>query len=194
MASFGEMHLSELKEIDISFATEKPRPEIRFLVLEQHVSKVQEKLVSLSKEVEISEFVSIEISPEEISSNPDGWFELLLTVDWMTVFSVMGAVSSIITIGTFLYRALNYLRKRYGRKEVRGLRINCTSSIAIAVNYLKSIGARITRNQIRLVYMSELLAYYCVVVFASPPTNPRELHIITTHIDGKVSSYSSVGL
>lgn len=186
--------MSELERIDISLATERPSPEIRFLILEQHVSKIQEEITFLSTELEISKFVSFGISPKEIRRNPNGWFEFLLTIDWTSMISIMGAVSSSITLGSFLYKTLNYLRKRYRRKEVRRLRINCTTSVAVSINHLKSIGARISQNQIKLIYLSKLLAYYCIAIFAGPIINPQEIHVVTTHIDGEISNYSYVKL
>ena len=187
-------YLSEFEKIDISLALERPRPQIRFLVLEQYVSEVKEQIISLSSELKIDDFTSIETRPAEIRGNPDGWFDFLVTVDWMGVISVFGVVSSMITIGTFVHRIFKFLKKRRARKEARKLKMNCTTSITLAINHLRSIGARIRNNQIRLVYLSHILAYYCVAIFSSPITDPKELHVITTGINGKVSSYSLVAL
>lgn len=186
--------LSEFEKIDITLATEKPRPEIRFLVLERYFSEVRNEIVSLSKETEIEDFISIETHPAEIKRNPDEWFEFLLTIDWIAMISIIGLVSSMINIGTFVYKTLNFLRKRRARKEVKKLKMNCTTSVALAINHLRSIGAQMRQNETKLVYLSGTLAYYCIAIFASPIKNPKELHVITTHIDRGISGYNLIGL
>jgi len=187
-------YLSELDEIDISLAIERPRPEIRFLVLEQYVSEVKQRILSLSYELEIGKFTSIETRPAETRGNPDGWVEFLVSVDWMGVISIMKVVSSIITIGTFVYKVFRFLRKRRVRKEARKLKMNCTASISIAINHLRNVGAQIKPLRIKLVYLSKLLAYHCVAIFTSPIKNPKELHVIVASIDGDISGYNLVTL
>ena len=187
-------YLSEFEKIDISVAVERPKPQIRFLVLERFVSEARDKIISLSREEEIDNFISIQTRPSEVQRNPDEWFEFLVTVDWMSVFSIIGVVSSILKIGEFVYKVFKFLKKRRGRKEVKKLKMNCTTSISLAIRHLKSIGAQMMANQIKLVYLSNMLAYYCIAIFASPTVNPKELHVITTHIDGDVSSCNFVAL
>ena len=186
--------LSELKEVNIVLATERLKPEIRLLVLERYLGEVRNEIVSLSEETEIKDFISIETHPAEIKGNPGEWLEFLLTIDWITMISVIGLVSSMINIGTFVYKTFDFLRRRRARKEVKKLKMNCTTSVALAINHLRSIGAQMRQNETKLVYLSGTLAYYCVAIFASPISNPEELHVITTHIDSGVSGYTLIAL
>ena len=184
--------MSEFEKIDVSLAIEGPRPEIHFLALEERVSEIKDKIMSLSKETEIDEFISIETRYTEIQRNPNGWIEFLLTIDWTAAMRVIGGVSGLITIGTFLYKVFKFLRERYAKRQIKKLGMKCSTSIPLAITHLRNIGARM--RQIRLVYLSRILAYYCVAIFASPATNPKELHVIVTHIDGKTSSYNLITL
>ena len=186
--------MTEFENIDVSFAKERPEPTIKFLVLENYFDQIKDQIISLSVEEKIDKFISIEIRRAEIERNPDGWLDFILTIDWTTVISVIGAVSGLITIGTFSYKVFKFLRRRRAKKQIKKLKLNCTESVALAINHLRSIGTRMRSNQIKLVYLSEMLAYYCLAIFASPVTNPKELHVIATHIDGKVSSYNLVTL
>jgi len=186
--------LSEFENVDISLALERPPPKVQFLVLERFLNEVKNEIISFAKQTEISDFVSIETTPAEVRKNPDVWFEFLLTVDWKALFSVMGAVSSIINIGTFLCKTFSFLRKKRTRKQIRKMKMDCTASVTLAVDYLKGIGAPMRTNQIKLVYLSKMLAYYCIAIFASPISNPTQLLVITTHIDGKVSNFASIAL
>lgn len=186
--------MTEFEIIDVSLAMERPKPTIKFLVLENYVSQIKEQITSLSEEEKIDKFISIEIRRAEIERNPDGWFDFILMIDWATVISVMGVVSGLITIGTFSHKVFKFLRRRKAKKQIKKLKMNCTESVNLAINHLRSIGAQMRPNQIKLVYLSRMLAYYCLAIFASPIRNPKELHVIATHIDGKISSYSLVTL
>lgn len=191
---FWVKELTEFREIDLSLATEKPMPEIRLLVLEEYVSGVKNEIISLSMETEISEFVSIVTRPVEGQANPDVWYDFFVTVDWVAVFSAVGVVASVIQIGTFIHKAFKFLRRRRRRGKIKKLKMNCTASVNLALNHLRNIGASIRNSQIRLVYLSNVLAYYCIAIFSSPIASPKELHVITAHIDGRISSYNLVAL
>lgn len=186
--------MPEFESIDISLVEERPIPTIRFLVLENYVEPIKREIRSLSKEEEIAKFVSTETWPAEIKKNPDGWFEFLLTIDWTSVIKAIGLVSGLIRIGSFLHKLFKFLKRRRNRKEVKKLKMNCTASIALAIKHLRGIRARIKQNEIKLIYLSKVLAYHCIAIFASPITDPKQLHVITVHIDGNVSSYNLVAL
>lgn len=186
--------MSEFEDVDISLALERPPPKVQFLILGRFLNEVKNEIISLAKQTEISDFISIETTPAEVRKNPDVWFEFLLSVDWKALFSIMGTVASTINIGTFMYKVFNFLRRRRARKQIKKLRMDCAASVALAVNHLRSSGARMKANQIKLVYLSKMLAYYCLAVFASPISNPRQLFVITTHIDGQISNFASVAL
>lgn len=186
--------MTVFENIDISLAKDRPKPTIKFLVLENYVNLVKEQIASLSEQTKIDKFISIEIRRAEIKSNPVGWLDFELVIDCTAITSAMGVISGTITIGTFLYKAFKFLRRHRAKKQIKKLKLNCTASVALAINHLKSIGAQMRPNQVKLIYLSRILAYYCVAIFASPIKNPKELHVITTHIDGNVSNYNLVSL
>jgi len=64
--------LTEFENIDILLSRDRPKPTIKFLVLENYVDLVKEQITSLSEQTKIDEFISIEIRQSEIESNPNG--------------------------------------------------------------------------------------------------------------------------
>ena len=186
--------MTEFENIDILLAKDRPKPTIKFLVLEDYVNSVKEQITSLSEQTKIHRFIAIEIRRAEIEKNPDVWLDFALVIDCTALASAMGVVSATITIGTFLYKTFKFLRRFRAKKQIKKLKMNCTASVALAIDHLRSVGAQVRPNQIKLVYLSGMLAYYCLAIFASPIRNPKELHVIATHIDGKISSYNLVAL
>lgn len=185
--------MSESENLDISLVFERPLPKIHFLVLEKYQNEVMNEMTSLAQETKMREFISIKTSPSDKWKNPEQWIDFLLSIDWRRVFSIMGAVSSTIEVGTFLEKVLNSLRRRRVKGQIRRLRGDCTASVALAVQHLRKIYGGLP-NQMKLVYLSEKLVFHCVAIFVSPFSNPKQLLVITTHIDGRLSDFVSTTL
>jgi hypothetical protein len=178
-------------EINISLARKRPAPKISFYSLLDS-NLILQSLNSLSKEVEIEEFITLEQNDKKLDINPHPFLEYIISINWNMMFEKLNNISALITIGNFIYGILTRLKKWRYEGKVKHIRINCTASVSTAIGHLNRISPNINLGNLRLLYLTEKLGRFCFSIFSSPQLNPTELHIVVVDFDANVRDYQHI--